>query len=109
MTQYGFASPDGKVKFYVFSPQWNGEAKDIALLSNEELKDEKKETLGATQIKRWTVRDKRGKYARSYEKVTHTQQNTSRILGIEYADKAALQKYKDAYLHFKNSLQQFAD
>lgn len=104
-----FTSPDGKVRFYVYSPQWNGNPSDIQLLSSEKLVDEKTETSGASQIKRWTVADNGGKYFRSHEQTTNTLQNKTRIFGIQYKDEAALNQYRDNYLHFKNSLQQFAD
>jgi len=61
-----FASPDGKVEFYVFSPQWKGDAGDIDL-------DEKSEEMVSTETQKtkdravtfYTIRARNGSYTRT--------------------------------------------
>ncbi len=57
-----FISPDKSVEFYIFSPQWRGEAKDIALKITEKLASEKKQKSGDAEIKWWTISAKDGSY-----------------------------------------------
>lgn len=41
-----FKSPDNLVEFYVFSPQWNGEAIDILIDSKEKITSSKSQNNG---------------------------------------------------------------
>lgn len=109
-----FVSPDGNVSFYVYSPQWNGEPTDIALYPEEEkLASETSESFtkdGADiVIRRYTLEALNGSYLRSYEEIENLTYNTIRVIGIEYYSKADYDKHKAEYLHFKDSLVQYAD
>ena len=104
-----FTSPDGNVQFYVYSPQWCGTATDIALKSNEketarEVKKGKKQT-----VTHWTIADKKWEYTRSYQETRNHKENTCWVIGVQYKDMQAYNKYKKQYLDFKKSLKQFAD
>lgn len=104
-----FTSPDGKVQFYVFSPQWSGEAKDISLQPNEKLLENTEENKNTVLVKRWTIVAKDGSYTRSYEERIELENNINTIFGIRYSSRFDLEKYKAEYLQFKSSLKQFAD
>ena len=104
-----FTSADGSVQFYIFSPQWSGEAKDIALKPNEIKADSSSQILNGLTVKRWTIQAKDSSYLRSYESTSETEGNINKIFGIKYSSQRELEKYRHAYLHFKNSLQQYAD
>jgi len=104
-----FTSPDGKVQFYIFSPQWSGVPENIVLKSSEIQTDSSSTVENGLEVKRWTIAAKDGSYVRSYESTSETKLNINKVFGIKYAFKKDLDKYKDAYLHFKNSLEQFAD
>jgi hypothetical protein len=103
-----FVSPDKKVKFYIFSPQWAGDAVDIGMNAEfETLKDEKIVTKNGFTTKWYTYESSKG--LRSYQEITNEDQTTKHIIGIEYTDVKSYSKYKKDYLHFKKSLKQFAD
>ena len=104
-----FTSADGSVQFYIFSPQWSGEAKDIALKPNEIKADSSSQILNGLTVKRWTIQAKDSSYFRSYESTSETESNINKIFGIKYSSQKELDRYRQAYLHFKNSLQQYAD
>lgn len=104
-----FTSPDGKVQFYVFSPQWNGQPKDISLQPNEKLVEKTEENKNTILVKRWTIVANNGSYNRSYEERIELENNINTIFGVKYSSKSDLEKYKEQYLEFKKSLQQFAD
>ncbi len=105
-----FASPDGLVQFYVFSPQWlGGEPDEIEVNPATETMVEDKTQQGQGKRVRWvTVRAKNQSYYKSFvDTVTDT--NTRTIFGFIYRDQDAYQKYRPAYLRFKQSLRQYAD
>jgi hypothetical protein len=105
-----FISPDKKVKFYVFSPQWSGDATDIAIDSKTEIeKDTKTETKNGMTNKWYTYETKGNTKLRSYQETTNQEGTTKLIIGIEYADRESYKKYKEDYLKFKKSIRQFAD
>lgn len=104
-----FTSPDGKVQFYVFSPQWSGEPTDIKIKPGEKIIETNEELQNGPLVKRWTVEANDGSYSRSYEETSETQSNINKVFGIKYASKADRDKYQKEYLHFKNSLVQYAD
>ena len=104
-----FKSPDNLVEFYIFSPQWSGEATDIILKTNEELSSSKSEINGDIETKWWTINHSDGSYSRSYQQVYNQSVNTKLIFGIKYKNSSALEKYKKEYASFKNSLIQYAD
>lgn len=104
-----FTSPDGKAQFYIFSPQWSGKPGDIKIQQNEKILETKAETQNGIFIKRWSVAAKDGSYFRSYEESSEIEGQINKIFGIKYASNEDLERYRDQYLHFKNSLEQFAD
>ncbi|MDX1960383.1 MAG: hypothetical protein SFU98_17565 [Leptospiraceae bacterium] len=107
-----FISPDKKVKFYVYSPQWSGSAPGIDFDSKNEKKvDVKEETKNGINTKWYTYARKDGSWTRSYQEVVNNSDSghTVHVIGIEYADQESYKKYKSEYLTFKKSLQQFAD
>lgn len=105
-----FESSDGAVEFYVYSPQWNGEPKDIEVDSEKEKETSSKTTQkGDSRIREVDISAKDGSYERSFLDVTDTALNTRKVFGIRYRDDKALKKHRPAYLKFKESLQQFAD
>jgi hypothetical protein len=105
-----FTSPDGLVEFYVFSPQWDGQAYDIELKPESEyLFDKELRNLRDKTEILFTIAAKDGSYKRSYRETTMYQSNVRWILGIKYASQMAYQKYQDAFVRFKKSLTQYAD
>lgn len=104
-----FSSPDGKVQFYVFSPQWSGEPKDILLKASETQTPPTTQIENGLEVKRWTIQAKDGSYSRSYESTSETDSKINKVFGIHYASEKDLAAYRTQYLHFKNSLEQFAD
>ncbi|NBY11198.1 MAG: hypothetical protein EBQ77_09415 [Sphingobacteriia bacterium] len=55
-----FTSPNKQVEFYVFSPQWEGEANDIKLQGQEKLSNTKTQISGDTEITWWTITSPNG-------------------------------------------------
>jgi hypothetical protein len=104
-----FRSPDGQVEFYVYSPQWLGDPKDIELNpASEVLMDESREQANHKSLRRVTIRAKDRSYYKSFVDET-TGHNTRTVLGIIYRDRNAYQRYRRDYLRFKQSLRQYAD
>jgi hypothetical protein len=104
-----FASPDGLVEFYVYSPQWSGEPSDILPDPATEVITDRKEQRGKDRtVVFTTLRAKDGGYWRSLAD-TMTDNNTRTVFGYRYKDGAALKMYRPDYLTFKKSLVQYAD
>lgn len=104
-----FESPDQKVRFYIFSPQWAGETPDIATQKDESEKTDKTEKSGGFTRRWYTITPKSGGFTRSYVENISEDKTIRWVIGIEYADTKAYEKYKGDYLKFKKSLRQFAD
>ncbi len=105
-----FTSPDGLVEFYVFSPQWDGQAYDIALKpASEYIFDKDIRNLRDKTEILFTIAAKDGSYKRSYRESIIPNSNVRWILGIKYKSQIAYQKYQDAFVLFKKSLKQYAD
>ena len=104
-----FTSPDGKVQFYIFSPQWSGKATDIKVKKGESITETSQQKENRIFVKRWTVAANDGSYFRSYEETSETLGNINKVFGIKYTSKSDLEQYREQYLHFKNSLVQYAD
>ena len=105
-----FRSSDGSVEFYVFAPQWNGTARDIEVdTTTETVVSQDVARSGNKRIRRVTIKAQDGSYLRSYEDTEDTVTNTRKIFGIKYANAAAYNRYRQAYVTFKASLVQFAD
>jgi hypothetical protein len=105
-----FTSPDGSAEFYVFSPQWNGNPKDVEIDPNrEEYDSPQSERKGTVNLRRVTIRAKDNSYLRSFEDTENTDLNIRRVFGFKYRDRKAYNRYKNDYLKFKRSLVQFSD
>jgi hypothetical protein len=105
-----FTSPDKLVEFYVFSPQWDGNAYDITLNPMREyLIDKDVRNLSDRTETLFTIAAKDGSYKRSYRETTSIHSNVRWIVGIKYSSQMAYQTYQDTYVAFKKSLEQYAD
>lgn len=105
-----FTAPDGSAEFYVFAPMWNGKPTDIEIdPAKEEILSQNAETKGTVNVRRLTITAKDKSYIRSFEDSENTDLNIRRVFGFKYRDQNAYNKYKQHYLTFKRSLQQFSD
>jgi hypothetical protein len=104
-----FESPDKKVRFYIFSPQWAGENPDIAVKAGEVEKTDKTEKSGGFTRRWYTITPKGDGLSRSYVENTNEDKTVRWVVGVEYADQKSYDKHKAKYLKFKKSLRQFAD
>jgi len=116
-----FNSPDGKISFYVFAPLWDieGVPAEIAISDSEYLASEKKVENQCQKIVWETKIANDGSYFFStVDEISspdmincnYDYEGYERhIFGIKYADKAAYNQYLEQYLHFKESLQRYAD
>ena len=104
-----FTAPDGNVQFYVFSPQWSGLPTDIEVQPDEILIDSASAVQNGLEVKRWTIQAKDGSYFRSYESTSETDSKINKVFGIKYSSTRDLEQYRETYLMFKNSLEQYAD
>lgn len=103
-----FIAPDHKVKFYVFSPQWSGEAKDVALnAKSEKLVSQKVTKTKDKTLTYTTIAAKNGSYTRSLLETKDS--STVIVFGVQYASAKTYASHKDEYLRFKKSLVQYAD
>lgn len=105
-----FIAPGGDAEFYVFSPQWNGEPKDIALNPvTEEYAAQKEEQKKGKIIRRVTIRAKDKSYLRSFVDTEDINLNTRLVFGIKCSDQETYDHYREAYLSFVRSLRQYSD
>lgn len=102
-------SPDGKVEFYVYSPQWSGTPKWVALRPGEKQVSKKTESGSQRTVTYVTLRGPGGKYERSYADTRGKQDGTRTVFGFRYSNQAAYKRYRPLYLQFKKSLVQYAD
>ena len=103
-----FRSPDGEVEFYIYSPQWSGEPRDIALNPSSEIMGDKSvSTKNGETTTMYTIKAKDGSYMRSYREIST--ESTRHVIGIKYKNKAAHTKYRTKYVKFRDSLHQYAD
>jgi hypothetical protein len=104
-----FSAPDGSVEFYIFSPLWNGEPKEIEQKATEEIVAQTNEEKAGVKVRRMTLKAKDGSYTRSFEDRENTKTNNRTTFGIKYKDQAAYDQYKPDYLNFKQSWKAWAD
>lgn len=116
-----FSAPDKSVEFYVYSPQWNGEPTEMALLPRREVlvsqqtrrrewgRDFNGEIVHRVVARWFTARAKDGSYWRSWLDIEDVGIGTRKTFGIKYRDHKAYARYKFACLRFKNSLDQHGD
>jgi hypothetical protein len=110
-----FISPDDNVAFYVFLPQWQGQARETDIEINpdtEELIEQnfkkEKDQLGNFKTTRtFTVKAKDNSYMRAIR--DETTETTRLVFGIRYKNNKFYDEYYHDYLTFKKSLRQFAD
>lgn len=108
-----FASADGAIEFYVFSPQWGGDpAVDLDLNpTTERLVEEKTATKGDITTRWVTVAAKDRSYTRSYVVIRDENEGSWLLhaFGIKYKDQATYAAWRDTYIQFKESLVQYSD
>jgi len=105
-----FRSPDGKVEFYIFSPQWKGDPSDIAIdPSREKQSFSRTETSRLRTVTWFPIEAKDGSYTRTYQDTRSNDGSVRWVVGVKYSDQAAFNAYRDQYTNFKKSLRQFAD
>lgn len=109
-----FTSHDGAMEFYIFSPQWGGDAPGIALLPATEVeisrKSEKGKSSGVEGVYTWsTVSAKDKSYTRVFQDFLAADGSIHWVIGMKYKSDTALQRYKSQYARFKASLRQLAD
>lgn len=102
-----FISPDNRVEFYIYSPQWSGEADWLQVRPGEKETSRSTEKLGDKVITYVTY--KAPTFTRSYAEYRQPDYNTRWIFGYKYLDSASYHAYRDLYLKFKQSLKQYAD
>ena len=100
--------------FYIFSPQWAGDAPGIALDAAKETeisrKTEAGKSSGVTGTYTWTtIAAKDKSYTRTYQDFLATDKSIHWVIGMKYQSDAVLQQHKAAYAAFKGSLRQLAD
>lgn len=108
-----FTSPDRHVQFYVFAPQWNGNASFAVMDTLREKQvsksSENRQNKNYTTKVRWiTVEAKNKSYTRTWEDM-ETSLNTRHVFGVKYKSEADFKRYRPQYLAFKKSLHQFTD
>ncbi len=105
-----FDSPDGRVVFYVCSPQWGRDATDVALdPARESLLAERATEAGGENFERLEITALDGTYARLVEVVFSPATAAQWTFGFQYADESAYEEYLDLYETFRASLEQYAD
>ena len=105
-----FDAPDGRVTFYVCSPQWGRQATDVALdPATERLLAESQVELDAEEVERREIAALDGSYERLVETVFSPATGAQWTFGFRWADAAAREEHLEAYERFKASLEQFAD
>lgn len=117
-----FTSPDKTVEFFVYSPQWGGnpdtylKVKPSEELINEKTEQTKESELpdqyGNKTIHSVTIKAKDNSYYRSFVSIKEqagTGNDLHHVFGIKYKDSEYYEKYKEAYIAFQDSLEQYAD
>ncbi len=105
----GFISPDEKVEFFVFSPQWRGISRWAQVRAGEKELERRKETKGDVTVVWVEVEGPQGSYKRAWVENINELYNTNLYFGIRYADRASYDRYLKQYQEFKDSLIQYAD
>ena len=105
-----FESPDGYVEFYIFAPFHPVENHEIDFNPEKELvvKSESNKVSDYKEVLYYTYIAKDSSYVRSYEETIESDVFRT-IIGLKYKNKEAYEYYKDSYLKYKNSLEQYAD
>lgn len=108
-----FVSPDGRVEFFAYSPQWSGDAAWATVWPGERIVDRSTGTEGsgfdAKQLTWVTVAGPEDAYRRSWLQIHQAELNVKYFFGIRFSDQTAYDRSKDAYAGFRQSLVQYAD
>ncbi len=109
-----FSAPDSSMQFYIFSPQWGGDAPGISLVPATEVeaarKSEKGKSSGVVGTFTWTTLAAKDKsYTRVYQSFLADDKSIHWVVGMKYTSDEALAKYRAQYAQFKASLVQLAD
>jgi hypothetical protein len=111
-----FRAPDGSAEFYVFSPLWSGEPEYLQIRPDERtLRDEGEESGPPDNLQRnrfivtEAANGAAGRIILSVRAQIGSGSDTHHVFGFEYRDRAAYERYADAFEAFKASLQQYAD
>ena len=104
-----FRSPDGKVEFYIYSPQWAGNPTWYKKRPGEKCVAYRQQRKGSRTVTWVTYRAGDGSYERAIEDTADTTLNCRRIFAILYKTPSAYRTYRPQYLKFKASLTQYAD
>lgn len=105
-----FVSPDNSVTFYIFSPQWGGNAPGIKLIPLVEKMSTKtivKSKKGTVTL--YTIESNNKFYIRSYQDFVSNDGDIHWVVGVKYKDINSYNMHKQQYLRFKSSLRQYAD
>lgn len=102
-----FQAPDGSVRFYVHSPQWGGEAADVARdPATEELVDSTTTTDGPVTTTAVTIAARDGSWTRSYTTTGDQRGPTRWTVGWGWASEEARDRWAPAFQAFRRSLEQ---
>ena len=106
----------------MYSPLWSGKpetyltiapTEEVVSEKTEEVKESERPGQFGDRIVRWvTIKAKDGSYYRSFVSIKEqvgTGSDLHYVFGIKYQDNASYEKYREAYVAFKESLQQYAD
>ncbi len=105
-----FRSPDGRVEFYVYAPQWSGEPIDIALDAARERQITSETKTSNARVVTWlTIQAVDGSYVRTYQDTRARDGSTRCVIGLKYSNQSAYDAYRADYVRFKESVSQFAD
>lgn len=105
-----FESPDGRVSFYVCSPQWSREPSDIEPAeASETVVAAEEEGIPAGTIRRYAIAALDGSYLREYEERELFEGSVRWAVGFRYPDPRTREEYGHSYERFKESLRQFSD
>ena len=103
-----FRSRDGNVEFYVFSPQWSGEARDIRPdTARETVSVKEQKNIDGAVGRLVTILAKDRSYMRVY--VENEENGTKTITGMKCRDNNEYRKFKPVFERFRKTLRQFAD
>lgn len=104
-----FVSPDKQAEFYVFSPQWNGEPRDILPTDKETSFSQEERPGDGSVITSLTIDAKDGSYRREYDDVHQLDYNTRSVTGFKYSNGDVGKQYRADFQKFKSSLIPFGD
>lgn len=105
-----FVSPDERVAFYVFSPQWGGDPVDIAVdPERETLVSERRAEQEGRTIRWFTICATDGAYCRSYQDTSAQEGSLRTVFGIRYQSEDDRLEHLGDYIRFRRSLEAYAD